>query len=78
MKRSSILCKVSTELDVSSELNIPLLGHHQKTLDQKTLQDLGSNSLEEGEQTLIINNVLHNLTKGLKGLAISAWRGTRL
>ena len=58
--------------------NIPLLGHHQQTLDQKTLQELRSNTLEEGEETLIINNVLHDLTKGLEGLAIPAGRGARL
>lgn len=69
---------VSFEQDVHLKFNIPLLGHHQKTLDQKTLQDLRPNALEESQKTLVIDDVLHHLHKALEGLAISAWWGTRL
>lgn len=68
---------VQADANLETE-NIPLLGHHQQTLDQKTLQDLRSNTLEEGKETLIINNVLHDLTEGLEGLAISAGWWARL
>lgn len=27
--------------------DIPLLGHHQETLDQKSFEDLGSNALKQ-------------------------------
>lgn len=58
--------------------NVPLFGHHEQALHQETLHDLGTDALEKGEQALIFDDVFHDLTEGLEGLAFAAGRRARL
>ena len=51
--------------------NIPLLGHHQDALYQEALEKLGSDTLEQAQNALVLDNELHNLDKALKGLAVA-------
>jgi hypothetical protein len=44
-------------------------------LDEQTLEDLGSDTLEECCGTFVLYDVLHNFGEGLERLAIPGWRG---
>jgi hypothetical protein len=78
MNDSSILYEISKTLSEELKQDVPFLGHHQESLHQQPLEDLGSNTLKQCPCTLVLNDVLHDLCKGFEGLAISCWRGFRL
>lgn len=80
MNKSSILCAVSKSHNNSLVrlVCVPLLGHHQKTLHQKALDNLGPNSLEETQRSLSVKNEAHDFSKALEWLAFPARRRTRL
>lgn len=54
-----------------NSVDIPFLSHHQNTLDQDTLGDLGSNAFEQAQETLILDDELHNFYETLERLALS-------
>lgn len=58
--------------------DIPLLCHHQKSLDKQSLHDLGTDALEQAQNALVLDDVLHNFDKCLEWLAITDWRWFRL
>jgi len=52
---------------------LPLLRHHQNTLDEQSLQQLWSNALEQAHDTLVLDDERHHLDEALERLAISCW-----
>lgn len=54
-------------------VDLPLLGHHEKTLNNQTFGDLRRNTLEKTERTFIFDDELHHLDKALEGLAVAGW-----
>lgn len=59
-------------------MNKPLLGHHQETLNQQSLQNLRTDALEERHRSLMLYNILHDFRESLKGLPIPRWWRLRL
>lgn len=57
---------------------LPLLGHHQESLDQQSLQNLRTNTLEERHGALVLYDVLHDFGESLERLAVPRWRWLRL
>lgn len=55
-----------------------LLGHHEETLDEQTLENLWSNTLEESHWTFVLDDVCHDFGEGLEGFSVPGWRWLRL
>lgn len=50
---------------------LPFFRHHQETLNNESLGDLWTNSLEEAHQSLIMNDELHYFNKTFERFALS-------
>jgi hypothetical protein len=79
MKDSSILHFMLVGVErVHIVVFVPLLGHHQESLNKQTLQDLRSNTLEKSHCALMLDDVVHDFGEGLERLAVPRWRWLRL
>jgi hypothetical protein len=58
--------------------NSPLLRHHQDALDEETLEDLRTDSLEEPQGAFPIQDEFDHLAEAFEGLAIPLSRRARL
>jgi hypothetical protein len=47
-------------------------------LYKQSLGDLRTNALKQSQQTLVVDDVLHNLDERLEWLSFPRWRGLRL
>lgn len=55
-----------------------LLGHHQDSLHEKALEQLWTDSLVQTEETVALEDKLHDFDEGLEGLSVTLWRGLAL
>jgi hypothetical protein len=63
---------------LANGINVLLFCHHQNSLDEETLQNLGTHSLKESEDAFMLDDEAHHLYETAEGLSFSRRRWLRL
>lgn len=55
------------------KVDIPFFSHHKQTLNQQPLGYLGSDTLEEAQETLVLDDEFHDFDEALEWFSLSGW-----
>jgi hypothetical protein len=72
---STLVFLVSRARSKGRRCDVPFFCHHEETLDEKSLEKLRTNTLEQAHHSLLLNDVGHHLAETLERLAVTGcWR----